>query len=205
MRQVVTGYLKEKTEHLGIEIRLKETGFSGEVVLPPGDVSYDVVAPQDWEGWGRGAVALIVRVNGQVVKNIPLNVYVEALSDMVVTTRALERGTVVDKSDVAVQKRDLATSPTRACRTLDEAVGMKVRVGMRGNMPVRSDYLERAPIVKSGQMVTIVAENSAFRATATGIARGSGAAGDTVMVQNLGAQKYVPAVVVDANTVKVGF
>ncbi len=205
VRTAVTHFIHRRTAHLGLEIRLKSMSYHGETQIPAGDVTYDVLAPQDWEGWGHGALALIVRVNGEVVQNIPVNVDVEALSNLVVTTHPLEYGAQVERGDVALQKRDLATAPDSVCRSLDEVVGMRVKVGMRGNTPVRSDYLERMPIVKSGQFVTIVAENSAFRITATGQARGNGAKGDTVMVQNLSAQKLLPAVVVDANTVRVEF
>lgn len=205
VRQVVTDYVERKTARLGVEVRVKKLGFSGEIALPPGNVSYEVVSPREWEGWGKAPLALIVRVNEVVAKNIPLNVEVEALADMVVATRPLERGEVVAPDDVTLQKRDLAMAPARVCRTLAEALGKRVRVGMRGNSPVRDDYLERLPIVKSGQLVTIVAENSAFRVTATGRARGNGARGDLVPVQNLNGQKEIPAVVVDANTVRVEF
>lgn len=205
VRQVVSDYLLQKTGNLGIEIRLKSLSFTGDVTLPAGKVSYEVVAPQEWEGWGRGSLALIVRVNDRVEKNIPLNVEVEALTDMVVTTRPLERGEVVEKGDVTLQKRDLATASARVCRSVADTLGKRVRIGMRGNSPVRSDYLEKLPLIKSGQMVTIVAENDAFRVTATGRAKGNGAEGDTVLVQNMNAQKDVPAVVVNANTVRVEF
>ncbi|MDA8414032.1 MAG: flagellar basal body P-ring formation chaperone FlgA [Desulfobacteraceae bacterium] len=205
VRQVISDYLRQKTEHQGVEILVKKTGFSGEVALPAGNTTYEVVAPQDWEGWGRGSLALIVRVNDRVEKNIPLYVEVEALANVVVSTRPLERGELLEKGDVLLQRRDMATTSGRVCRNLDEALGMRVRVGMRANFPVRGDYLERPPLVKSGQMVTIVAENKAFRITATGTAKGNGAEGDTVMVRNMNAQKDVPAVVVDANTVRVEF
>lgn len=59
--------------------------------------------------------------------------------------------------------------------------------------------------MKSGQLVTIVAEDKRFRITATGRARGNGAEGETVLVQNLNAQKEIPAVVVDSKTVRVEF
>jgi flagella basal body P-ring formation protein FlgA len=125
---------------------------------------------------------------------------------MVVTTRALERGEVLEKGDVTLQKRDMATASTRVCRNVAEILGKRVRVGMRGNSPVRGDYLEKLPIIKMGQQVTIIAENSAFRVTATGRAKGNGALGETVQVQNMsGQQKDVPAVVVDAHTVRVEF
>jgi flagella basal body P-ring formation protein FlgA len=205
VRQIVTDFLQQKTGLAGGIIQLKKLSFSGEISLPAGDVSYEVIAPQEWEGWGRGNLALIVRVNDRVVRNISLNVEVAALADVVVATRTLERGMVVRKEDVTLQKRDMATVPGKVCLNLDEAIGKRVRVGTRANSPIRSDYLERLPVVKSGQLVTIVAENDRFRITATGRARGNGAEGDTVLVQNLTAQKEIPAVVVDAKTVRVEF
>ncbi len=205
VRQVVTDYLREKTGRVGADIQLKKINFSGEIPLPPGVMSFELLSPQEWEGWGRGSLALIVRVNDQLVKNIPLNVEVAVMADMVVTMRPLEKGEVLAADDVSIQRRDMATAPARACRSIDEVLGKRVRVGLRGNSPVRGDYLERLPIVKSGQMVTIVAENSAFRVTAAGRSKGNGAEGDTIMVQNLNAHKEMPAVVVNATTVRVEF
>jgi flagella basal body P-ring formation protein FlgA len=205
VRQIITDYLLQKTKDLGMDIQLKKVGFSGEVALPAGNTSYEVVSPQEWEGWGRGSLALIVRVDDRVVKNIPLNVEVEALADVVVAVRAMERGMVLEKGDVALQKRDMATVPGRTCRNLEEVIGKQVRVGLRGNYPIRSDYLERLPLVKRGQLVTIIAENDKFRITSSGRVKGNGAEGDTVQVQGMNAQKDITAVVVDASTVRVEF
>ncbi|HTP66851.1 MAG TPA: flagellar basal body P-ring formation chaperone FlgA [Geobacteraceae bacterium] len=205
VRKILTDYLLQKTGLAEGAVKLKRLGFSGEIVLPAGNPDFEVVSPRDWEGWGRCALALIVRIDDRVVRNIPLNVEVEALADVPVTARELEQGMVVGKGDVIVQKRDMATLPARVCRNPGDALGKRVRVGMRANSILRCDYLERLPLVKSGQMVTIVAENEKFRITASGRARANGAEGDTVMVQNLNAQKEIPAVVVDANTVRVEF
>lgn len=205
LRRVVTEYLQQKTASLGVEIRLKKLGYSGDVTLNRGTVDYEFIGPQDWEGWGKASIALIIRVNDQVEKNLPLNLEVEALADVVVTTRQLEIGDIVDKKDIAMQKRDISTVSSKVSRNPEDAVGKRVRVGMRSNSPVRSDYIEKRQVIKSGQVVTIIAENSAFRVTATGRARSNGAVGDTVMVQNTSALKDVPAVVVDSNTVRVDF
>ena len=205
VRTIITDYLLQKTGLAADAIRIKRLGFSGEMLLPAGHASFEVVSPRDWEGWGRGSLALIVRIDDRVVRNIPLNVEVEAMTDVPVAARELEMGMVVGKGDVIMQKRDMASLPARACRNPGDALGKRVRVGMRANSILRCDYLERLPLVKSGQMVTIVAENEKFRITASGRARANGAEVDTVMVQNLNAQKEIPAVVVDANTVRVEF
>jgi flagella basal body P-ring formation protein FlgA len=205
VRRIIDDYLIRKTALPGVEVRLKKSSFNGQVILPPGNPSYEVISSQEWEGWGRGAVALIVRIDDRVVENIPVNIDVEALADVVVAVRGMERGMVVEKEDVALQKRDLATLPKKTCRDIREVVGKRVRVGVRGNAPIRSDYLEKLPLVRSGKLVSIIAENELFRITSCGIAKGSGAEGDTILVRRESAQKEIPAVVVDAGTVRVEF
>jgi len=205
IRRVLDDHLRQKSENLGLDVSVKKIGYSGDMALPAGTISYEVVAPDRWEGWGNANLALIVRVNDRVERNISVKVEVEALADVVVAVRPLERGEVIGNGDIAVQKRDLAKMQGKTCRLASEAVGKRVRTAIRGNNPIRADYLERISLVKSGQLVTIVVENDALRITAAGRARNSGAEGDTVMVQNLASQKEVAARVVDATTVKVDF
>lgn len=205
IRRVLNDYLRQKSENLGLDVSVKKIGYSGDMALPAGTVSYEVVAPDRWEGWGNANLALIVRVDDRVERNIPVKVEVEALADVVVAVRPLERGEVIGNGDIAVQKRDLAKTQGKACRSASEAMGKRVRTAIRANNPVRADNLERVPLVKSGQLVTIIVENDSLRITAAGKARGSGAEGDTVMVQNLSSQKEVAARVVDAATVNVDF
>ncbi len=205
VRQVVTDFVRKRTEQLGLEVTIRKIGYRGDLVLPVGAVSYEVLAPRQWEGWGNANLAMLVRVDNRLEKNIPLTVEVEALAEMVVAVRPLERGDVINAGDVALQKRDLAVAPGKVCHALAEVVGKRVRVGMRGNLPVRADYLEKVPLVKSGQLVTIVARNNALYITATGRVRNAAAEGELVQVQNLLSQKEVAARVVDANTVQVEF
>jgi flagella basal body P-ring formation protein FlgA len=205
IKDIVTGYIMKYSENTDMEVNITNIGFEGDLKIPPGEARYEVIAPNQWQGWGRTNLALIIRVNEQVVKNISIPVEVEALTDMVVSMRPLERGMVISAGDVAIQKRDIASAQGRICRSLDEAIGKRVRIAMRGNLPVRSDFLEKVPLVKFGQLVTIIAENDAMRVTATGKAMGSGAEGDLVMVRNLSSNKDISARVVDSETVKVDF
>ncbi|MSM40276.1 MAG: flagellar basal body P-ring formation protein FlgA [Geobacter sp.] len=205
VRQVLTDYIKNRTASLGLEVNVKRIGYGGDLSLPAGQVDYEVVAPQQWEGWGSANLALIVRVNGQVKRNLPIKVEVEALTEMVVTTRQLERGQVIAASDVALQKRDLATAGGKICNNIAEVVGMRLKNTIRGNVPLRGDQLEKIPIVKNGQLVTILLENDSLRITATGRCKGTGGAGDLVIVQNMSSKKEIPARIVDAGMVRVEF
>lgn len=205
VKEVVTDFVREKTANLGVETAIRRIGPVPELKLPAGAVTFEVQAPRAWEGWGRANLALIVRVNDRVEKNIPVNVEVEALADAVVVVRSLERGDIVGAADVAVRRIDISGLPGKVYRSAEEVIGKRVKAAIRSNTPLKGEHLEKVPLVKSGQLVTIIVESPALRLTATGRSRGNGAEGDIVMVQNLGSLKELPARVIDSGTVQVDF
>ena len=205
VKEAVADFVREKTANLGVETAIRRIGPIPELKIPAGAVTYEVQAPASWEGWGRANLALIVRVNDRVEKNIPVNVEVEALADTVVALRSLERGDVVGPADVAVRRIDISSLSGKVYRSAEEVIGKRARVAIRANTPLRGENLEKVPLVRSGQLVTIIAESPTLRLTATGRARGNGAEGDIVMVQNLGSLKELPARVIASGTVQVDF
>jgi flagella basal body P-ring formation protein FlgA len=205
VRSAVSSYLLDKTKDSGMEIRIKKIGFSGDLTVSSGNVTYEFIAPRQWEGWGKTLLGLVIRVDDRVVRNLSIPVEVEALAEMVVSLRPLERGDVIGEGDVALQKRDMSSGSAKICRDPEQVIGKKVRIAIRGNTPVRSDYLEKVPLVKYGQLVTIIAENGSLRVTAAGKTKGAGAEGDAVLVQNLASKKDVQARVIDSGTVAVDF
>ena len=205
VRESVSEYVRQKTAHLGLEIRIKRMSIGGNPVLPEGPLDFEVIAPQQWEGWGSANLAVLVRQRDRVVLNTSVQVEVEALAGMVVALRQLDYGTIISETDVAVQQRDVASAAGKYTRDPDAVVGRRARTSIRANAAIRTDQVEKVPIIKSGQMVTIVAENEVMKITVAGRAKGSGAEGDTIMVQNMSSLKDIPALVVNSTTVRVEF
>jgi flagella basal body P-ring formation protein FlgA len=205
IRSAVEAYVKQKTASLGCEIRLKRFAYNDAVSLPEGNLEYEISAPQQWEGWGSASIAVIIRQGEKVVSNIPVWVEVEALADMVVSLRQMDHGTVVTSADVALKKLDVSGTQGRYLARIEDVVGKKTRSTIRANVPFKADQLEKLPLIKSGQLVTIIAENERMRITLTGKARSAGGEGDSITVQNTNSLKEFPARVVDATTVMVPF
>lgn len=205
IRQTVEAFVQQRTAGLGWDVHIDKFYISGNPTLPDGPLAFEVMAPQQWEGWGNISLAVLVRKGDRVVRNIPVRVEVEALADMVVTLRQLDSGATITEADVALQKRDIAAVRGRFACKVDEIVGKRTKTTIKANTALRTDQVEKVPLIKSGQMVTIVAENESLKVTVTGRARSSGAEGDIIMVQNLNSLKEIPARVVDANTVQVSF
>lgn len=205
VRAAVKDFILDRTKDCGMEINVKQISISEDISLPAGKMRYEFIAPDQWQGWGKTVIGLVVRVDDQLVRNMSIPVEVEALANMVVALYPLPRGMVVEANDVSLQKRDMTNVSGKVSFNLSDVLGKRVRVPIRANTPVRSDFLERVPLVKNGQVVTILAENGAFRVTATGMAQGTGAEGDLIMVQNMNSKKSVQGRVVDAGTVAVNF
>ena len=205
VREAVTFFVTTRTADMGWDVRIRRITISDALKLPEGNVDYEIIAPQQWEGWGNINIAVIVRQKDRVVRNIPVRIEVEALADTVVTLRQIEHGTSITAADLVLQRREITQSSHLAARTLDAVVGKKARITLRANQPVRADQIEKVPLIKSGQMVTIIAENGVMKISVTGKAHSSGAEGDIIRVQNLTSLKEIPARVIDATTVQVAF
>ena len=205
VRDAVTAFVTTRTAAMGWDVHLRRISISDSLKLPEGVIDYEVVAPQKWEGWGSITITVLARQKERVLRNIAVRIDVEALADTVVTLHQIEHGTVITADDLALQKRELTQNSHLGIRSIDDVAGKKARTTLRANQPVRADQIERVPLIKSGQMVTIIAENGVFKISVSGKAHSSGAAGDIIRVQNLTSLKEIPAKVINGSTVQVAF
>lgn len=205
VREAVLSFVSARTSGMGWDVRLRKMTVSDALKLPAGKIEYEVAAPRQWGGWGTVNISVLARQKDEVVRNIPVRIEVEALVDMVVALHQVEHGQLVSAADVVLQKREITQGSHLAARSTDEVIGKKARTTLRGNQPVRVDQVEKVPLIKSGQMVTIVAENEVLKVSVSGKARSAGAEGDTIRVQNLSSLKEISARVISATTVQVAF
>ena len=205
IRAAVAGFVASRTAGMGWDVHVRRIIFPEALKLPEGNIDYEIVAPQQWEGWGSMSMAILARQNDKVVRNIPVRIDVEALTDMVVTLRQIDYGSCLTAIDLTLQKREITSNSHLSARKVEDVIGKKTRITLRANQPVRVDQIEKIPLIKSGQMVTIIAENGVLKVSVTGKANSSGAEGDIIRVQNLTSLKEIPAKVIDASTVQVAF
>jgi flagella basal body P-ring formation protein FlgA len=205
VRAAVERFLADKLEGRGWETSVRQLSMPAGIKVSSGARDLELIAPASWNGWTPVSIALVVRVNGIVEKNVSLRLLVDARAEMVTATRQLSAGTILTAADLQVQKHDLAHAGGYPVRNIADALGKKIRTGIRAGAALRSNQLANVPIVVSGQLVTIVAEKAGVRITVTGRAKSAGGIGDLIQVQNQVSNKQLSARVVDAETVEIGF
>ncbi len=205
VRQAVTAFVASRTADMGWDVRIRRITISDALKLPEGVIDYEIIAPQQWEGWGNVNVAVLARQKDRVLRNFPVRIDVEALADTVVTLRQIENGASISPSDLVLQRREITQNSSRAARKIEDIAGKKARSTIKANQAIRADQVEKVPLVKSGQLVTIIAENDVLKISVAGKARSSGAEGDIVMVQNQNSLKEMPARVISSTVVQIAF
>ena len=96
--------------------------------------------------------------------------------------------------------------PSNIVTDYDAILGKRTKRAINANTVLRSNLIEFPPIVKRGDVVTVIAESGGLRITALGLVKGrEGRRGERIKVENLDSKRTLYAQVVDSKTVKVDF
>lgn len=128
---------------------------------------------------------------------------VEARRHVVVLARAMPAGTVLGPDDLVVAEREIGTLPGDAYADPSAVIGARLLRNTGTGQPVVSGWIRRAPAVRRGQPVTILAQNAAVSIRADGVATADGQIAERVRVRNRSSGREIDAVVRAADLVEV--
>lgn len=130
---------------------------------------------------------------------------VRVFQEVVVTSRALPRDSIIGPGDVILKEHDISTLGGQVIMDPDVAVGQSVRRAVSADTALSIDMLEAPVLVKRGDMVVVIAERGSIAIRGTGTALQAGEAGRQIPVRNNSSERVVQAVVTGAGEVKVVF
>ena len=175
------------------------------ITLARGKVTHKISVRKKEDFLGAVNLSVVFLVDGHVVEQFQVNAHVDVMRDVVITNRSLERHDVITSDDVRLEKMNLAELRRDVITDPGEVIGKRTKRKLEVNLPVRLNFLEVPPLVKRGDMVTIIAESDALKITTKGVVTESGCKGDMVRVINATSRKELFAKVRDARTVEVDF
>ena len=175
------------------------------ITLDPGEVTYEMSARQKEDFLGSTNISLIFLVDNREAKKIQVNAKIAVMQDVLVSNRSLKRHDVITEEDVRLEKMNLAELRADVMTDPGEVLGKRAKRTIEVNTPLRLNFLEVPPLVKRGDMVTIVAESDVLKITTKGFVTESGCKGEMVKVINVNSRKELFAKVRDARTVEVDF
>jgi flagella basal body P-ring formation protein FlgA len=186
-------------------VRIKKVCVRDNVVLPEGNVSYSVVPPKSTDFLGTVPLSVLFMVNGHLQKKIWVLANIEVLTEMVVTKKPLRRYQLITEDAIQVKKMYLTKTKPNIVTSREDILGKRTKRAINANVVLRTDYIELPPLVRRGQLVTIIAESDGIKITTLGEVRKRGCLDERIRVMNLESKKGIYARVLDSNTVKVEF
>jgi flagella basal body P-ring formation protein FlgA len=198
-------YTEAVTERLGpqagqAEISRVEAGH--DLVLPVGKLD---ISLRFLSGGVLGRVPAVLDIlvdgkreaTGRVVGTI--DIYV----DMVVASRPLMPRHIIAAEDVTIQRASLNEAGPGAAMDTQAVLGMRTRSAVPMGAPLDLTRLEKAPLVRLGEVVLMVYDGGGMRITAKGRAEQTGYMGSRIRLTNLASKREVYGKVVDSGSVTV--
>ncbi|NNF99236.1 MAG: flagellar basal body P-ring formation protein FlgA [Desulfobacteraceae bacterium] len=205
MVEAIESVIGEKIAGIYEAARIQKIKVPQPVLLPKGTLSIQIDMGRNTRLLGAVPVAVSLYVDKKYEKKIWATAYIEALTDVVVVKKALGRYQTIDREHLAMEKRDLAKLPESALLRMADAVGKRTTRSLFPKAVVKSEYVELPPMVRRGDLVTIIAESSEMKLRTRGVIKETGRKGDRIRVANMDSNKIIYARVFDSGTVIVDF
>ncbi len=184
-------------------VKVKNIRVDRDVTLPKGKITFSIIPPRNTNYVGTIPFSVVFNVNGRFSKKVWATATIEVLTEVVITKRPIKRYQLITENDICLKKENLTRLPSSIITNIEEVLGKRTKRKINANEILRPDFIELPPLVKRGDVVSIVAESDFLRITALGEVKGKGRKGDRVRVMNLDSKKNIYAHVLDSNTVKV--
>ncbi|HEX9843824.1 MAG TPA: flagellar basal body P-ring formation chaperone FlgA [bacterium] len=177
----------------------------GEVLLPKGDIAWDVQPVGITLGpGGQRSFRVEATINGRSVWRNIVRVKQAVFQDVVVTTRPLGRRHRIAAEDVAVVRRDMSQLGAAPYLTTPEAaVGQLTRRPLNRDELLEASLLEAPVDVREGGRVTLEYRAPGVTLQVPGVALVGARLGQFIPVRNLQSGKVVHGILQAADTVAV--
>jgi flagella basal body P-ring formation protein FlgA len=205
IEKIISDYMYHEAFKGEPSVNVKAVRVSDRLILPKGRITYQVIPPKNTNLLGKFPIAVQFHVDGELKKKVWAIATVAMVVDVVVAKRPLRKHKPIQADDVHLQKMDLAGLPSTVITDPQDVIGKRTRQTINSKAVLRTDLIELPPIIKRGDVVTIVLESKGLRITARGKAKRRGGLGDRIPVENIDSKKILYAQIVDSHTVKLEY
>ena len=150
-----------------------------------------------------GPTSVGVRCLGLSPWQIYVPLQVRVFGPAVISKRTLLRGTIIHASDLAIAKRELSGAMHGYYTSFKEAEGMELKYNLAEGHIIGPKSLKARPLVKRGDIVTILAETKGLQIQVKGKALMNGFRGQSIRIKNSRTDKVLQGEVIATRTVRI--
>ena len=160
-------------------LRLRRCGRPLEATLPPSVKGLQI--------------SVRVACNADTSWSVLIPVQVETEGKVVVARRTLLPGTLLTSVDLTTAERRIRGLTDCCASDPTTLVGQRVRRPIAADAPISLDSLEAAPLVRRGEIVTVIAGAPGFEVRSSGVAMADARQGDAVRIRHSTSLRIIQA------------
>jgi flagella basal body P-ring formation protein FlgA len=202
---ILEAHLQKTVNDRRKRVEVRDIRGYEKLVFPPGDLSYDVVLPDQAGRGGTVSASIRFLINGKEAKKCRVTAQVNIFTDVVVARSFLKKGHVIQEKDLQLVNKNISLLAPDVVTDFEEVVGKRTTLTMNSQEAFRKGMVERAPLVKKGDRITLIVENNHFRITSVGEVQEEGGRGERIRLLNVVSKREVYGRVLDANTAQVDY
>ncbi len=202
---ILEAHLRRMISDRRKSVEVKEIRWYEKIALPPGTLSCEVFLPDQALRGGNVSGTIRFIVDGKEIRKIRVTAQVHIFADVVVARSYLKKHHVIGGNDLQSVNKDLSILAPDAVTDPEDLVGKRTTLTMNSQEVFRRGMVERVPLVKKGDRITLVVENRHFRITSMGEVQEEGGRGDRIRFLNVSSKREVYGRVLDANTAQIDY
>ncbi len=150
-----------------------------------------------YPGQGRraGNVTVGIRCADQNPWSIYIPVRVNYYEEVVVADRPLQRGTIISREDLRLERKNISFHAANYFTDPAEVIGKQLVHSLQLGHAISDRNLKFPVIIKRGQQVTLLARADSYEVRMAGMAMMDGVAGQRIKVRNSRSKRIIEGVV----------
>ena len=206
IKDIIVKYINDNMPWPKGTVRTEFFSQISDIILPAKDITYRVVSIKDEDFVGYSNFTIRFYSEGVFLKEKTVNVRLEVLRDMVVSTGYLAKGSDISKDDVKLVKKWFDRIYPNLITNINDVLNKRLRTSIkRPNTIITRNMLKEPMMVKRGKLVRIVLEKGPLKITTIGLSKQNGACGDIIKVKNISSKNVIYARVMEDSLVQVEF
>lgn len=150
-----------------------------------------------------GKTTVHLRCNSNSPWTVYVGAHIKLYGKVIQSSSPLTRGHVLRKSDLIAAEKDLSHIKYGYFVNIENLIGKQLKRRLPQGKIIKANYVKSQTLIKRGELVSIVAENTGYSVKMTGVAMGSGARGDRIQVKNSSSKRIVEGVIKEAGIVSI--
>jgi len=197
VERFLSDYFRDKEYELE-QLLVRDLGL-----YPQGNVDLSGISSSRIDKNGNLSLFMDILIDGNREDRIRISGKVAVYEDILCAKRNLAKGEQLLGTDVYSVRKNIFSLREEGIRTIREIENKRLKTGIKKNDYISISDLQEIPLIRKGDVITLVARSNRLLIATSGISQEDGYADQLIRVENIRSGKIVRGLVKEKSTVEV--